>query len=129
VTIFWSHPPGSNRRPADYESAALPTELGWPTSAVARVRAGTVRREEDLILNIAQPARRLRFRVGTVHDSRCIPALARERCMRFEPVMWKPGGLAAAAGVALVVVRWNYKGGALPPIALQERRRPVDGKA
>jgi hypothetical protein len=25
----WSHPPGSNRRPADYESAALPTELGW----------------------------------------------------------------------------------------------------
>ena len=27
----WSHPPGSNRRPADYESAALPTELGWPT--------------------------------------------------------------------------------------------------
>src|SRR5271163_976115 len=27
--IFWSHPPDSNRRPADYESAALPTELGW----------------------------------------------------------------------------------------------------
>ena len=26
---FWSHPPGSNWRPADYESAALPTELGW----------------------------------------------------------------------------------------------------
>ena len=25
-----SHPPESNRRPADYESAALPTELGWP---------------------------------------------------------------------------------------------------
>jgi hypothetical protein len=25
----WSHPPGSNWRPADYESAALPTELGW----------------------------------------------------------------------------------------------------
>src|ERR1017187_2840225 len=25
----WSHPPGLNRRPADYESAALPTELGW----------------------------------------------------------------------------------------------------
>src|SRR5689334_2241836 len=29
MIIFWSHPPGSNRRPADYESAALPTELGW----------------------------------------------------------------------------------------------------
>ena len=29
---FWSHPPGSNWRPADYESAALPTELGWPSS-------------------------------------------------------------------------------------------------
>ncbi len=28
--VFWSHPPGSNRRPADYESAALPAELGWP---------------------------------------------------------------------------------------------------
>jgi hypothetical protein len=27
--LNWSHPPGSNRRPADYESAALPTELGW----------------------------------------------------------------------------------------------------
>ncbi len=27
--ILWSHPPGLNRRPADYESAALPTELGW----------------------------------------------------------------------------------------------------
>jgi hypothetical protein len=29
LILFWSHPPGSNRRPADYESAALPTELGW----------------------------------------------------------------------------------------------------
>jgi hypothetical protein len=26
----WSHPPELNRRPADYESAALPAELGWP---------------------------------------------------------------------------------------------------
>src|SRR5439155_25227208 len=25
-----SHPPESNRRPTDYESVALPTELGWP---------------------------------------------------------------------------------------------------
>src|SRR5437867_6961972 len=24
-----SHPPESNRRPTDYESVALPTELGW----------------------------------------------------------------------------------------------------
>ena len=29
--VQWSHPPGLNRRPADYESAALPTELGWLT--------------------------------------------------------------------------------------------------
>ena len=29
IDLEWSHPPGSNRRPADYESAALPTELGW----------------------------------------------------------------------------------------------------
>ena len=29
IVLEWSHPPGSNRRPADYESAALPTELGW----------------------------------------------------------------------------------------------------
>jgi hypothetical protein len=28
---FWSHPPDSNRRPTDYESVALPTELGWLT--------------------------------------------------------------------------------------------------
>ena len=26
----WSHPPDSNRRPTDYESVALPSELGWP---------------------------------------------------------------------------------------------------
>ena len=25
----WSHPSESNRRPTDYESVALPTELGW----------------------------------------------------------------------------------------------------
>src|SRR4029453_10128346 len=25
----WSHPPESNRRPTDYESVALPSELGW----------------------------------------------------------------------------------------------------
>jgi hypothetical protein len=25
----WSHPPELNRRPSDYESDALPTELGW----------------------------------------------------------------------------------------------------
>ena len=35
---IWSHPPGSNRRPADYESAALPTELGWPEAG----RAGQI---------------------------------------------------------------------------------------
>jgi hypothetical protein len=29
IDLEWSHPPGSNRRPADYESAALPAELGW----------------------------------------------------------------------------------------------------
>ena len=26
---IWSHPPGLNRRPTDYESVALPAELGW----------------------------------------------------------------------------------------------------
>ena len=31
---LWSHPPGLNRRPADYESAALPAELGWPALMV-----------------------------------------------------------------------------------------------
>ena len=28
--IYWSHPSDLNRRPFDYESNALPTELGWP---------------------------------------------------------------------------------------------------
>src|ERR1035438_4950875 len=28
---LWSHPPGLNRRPTDYESVALPAELGWPS--------------------------------------------------------------------------------------------------
>ena len=27
--IYWSHPSDLNRRPFDYESNALPTELGW----------------------------------------------------------------------------------------------------
>ena len=31
VEKVWSHPPESNRRPTDYESVALPTELGWLT--------------------------------------------------------------------------------------------------
>ena len=34
-SMRYSHPPDSNRRPADYESAALPTELGWPKSPKA----------------------------------------------------------------------------------------------
>src|SRR5271155_6071136 len=37
----WSHPSDSNRRPADYESAALPTELGW--LSVARSLTGNSR--------------------------------------------------------------------------------------
>ncbi len=36
----WSHPPGSNRRPADYESAALPTELGWRSFVLCNLRLG-----------------------------------------------------------------------------------------
>ena len=35
---FKSHPPESNRRPTDYESVALPTELGWPTPDDRRTR-------------------------------------------------------------------------------------------
>jgi hypothetical protein len=30
--FIWSHPLDSNQRPADYGSAALPTELEWPGS-------------------------------------------------------------------------------------------------
>jgi hypothetical protein len=30
-----SHPSDSNRRPADYESAALPTELGWQINEIS----------------------------------------------------------------------------------------------
>jgi hypothetical protein len=37
----WSHPPGSNRRPADYESAALPTELGWPACGLNNLWAAS----------------------------------------------------------------------------------------
>ena len=36
----WSHPSESNRRPADYESAALPTELGWRGDALAGINEG-----------------------------------------------------------------------------------------
>jgi len=38
LLILWSHPPGLNRRPADYESAALPTELGWLWFVFNRLR-------------------------------------------------------------------------------------------
>src|ERR1019366_9103775 len=34
--IKWSHPPGSNRRPTDYESVALPAELGWPSGQILK---------------------------------------------------------------------------------------------
>jgi hypothetical protein len=34
-----SHPPESNRRPTDYESVALPTELGWRTNEVGYLAA------------------------------------------------------------------------------------------
>src|SRR6185369_8203712 len=46
---YWSHPPGSNRRPADYESAALPTELGWLS-------------DQNIIGNLKQPLIRDRWR-------------------------------------------------------------------
>jgi hypothetical protein len=39
LLILWSHPPGSNRRPADYESAALPAELGWRSLDSNNLRA------------------------------------------------------------------------------------------
>src|SRR5438477_12267386 len=49
LKISWSHPPDSNRRPADYESAALPTELGWPATVVKRdQRLHTVGSRESL---------------------------------------------------------------------------------
>src|SRR5665811_1533143 len=37
--IKWSHPPGLNRRPTDYESVALPAELGWPSGQQTAVWA------------------------------------------------------------------------------------------
>ena len=40
ILVLWSHPPGSNRRPADYESAALPAELGWPVLWIVTTRSG-----------------------------------------------------------------------------------------
>lgn len=30
LNFIWSHPRESNSRHPDYESGALPTELGWP---------------------------------------------------------------------------------------------------
>src|SRR5262249_3578387 len=49
LILNWSHPPGLNRRPADYESAALPTELGW------------------LVPRLYQPARRFSIRRDLRH--------------------------------------------------------------
>jgi hypothetical protein len=48
LILFWSHPPGSNRRPADYESAALPAELGWPV--ISHNFRTTSRRSQALLL-------------------------------------------------------------------------------
>src|SRR5258706_12939349 len=39
---IWTHPPGSNRRPADYESAALPTELGWLDLGLDQLRKSAI---------------------------------------------------------------------------------------
>ena len=43
----WSHPPESNRRPTDYESVALPTELGWPEVRIIRLLIITYISKED----------------------------------------------------------------------------------
>src|SRR5690348_15829708 len=59
IVLEWSHPPGSNRRPADYESAALPTELGWPGelfSRITRAAVKTFRQRADIrIWNMNSP--------------------------------------------------------------------------
>jgi hypothetical protein len=47
----WSHPPGSNWRPADYESAALPTELGWPVFICNSLRAFAERKLDAIEFN------------------------------------------------------------------------------
>lgn len=46
----WSHPPGSNRRPADYESAALPAELGWPRKQLEQGNSAAFRKPSNPIL-------------------------------------------------------------------------------
>src|SRR5208282_5602193 len=45
--IFWSHPSDSNRRPADYESAALPTELGWLRERISLANGASARKGRE----------------------------------------------------------------------------------
>ena len=51
IDLEWSHPPGSNRRPADYESAALPAELGWLVFILNSLRNGLSLSAPGLDLN------------------------------------------------------------------------------
>src|SRR5579884_857166 len=60
---FWSHPPGSNRRPADYESAALPTELGWLNFSHYNLSPGKRSGARSAILSSYTEARRLIVRI------------------------------------------------------------------
>jgi hypothetical protein len=64
--VFWSHPSDSNRRPADYESAALPAELGWrllPSAAAhpSLVNSGTAGKHSPLPARTADFSVRAKF--------------------------------------------------------------------
>src|ERR1700743_2352328 len=66
----WSHPPGSNRRPADYESAALPTELGGPCRSILTTRCEFQQIETPLI----DTQERKRILHGIQKASQILPA-------------------------------------------------------
>ena len=46
--LKWSRPSESNRRPFDYESNALPTELGWLIGIGSKPGFQDLRREDEL---------------------------------------------------------------------------------
>src|ERR1700722_19209149 len=59
--ILWSHPPGSNRRPADYESAALPTELGWPVRLILTTCSEFGNPNRSAVKKLAQTPKSLEY--------------------------------------------------------------------
>ena len=84
---IWSHPPGLNRRPTDYESVALPAELGWPSGLELKCGARLFAYSSAIITHGDPPPRR---RADSPRDARRLPHSRAFRRHRSRPIRARP---------------------------------------